>query len=197
MIKIFVLLIILGTFIFFSIYAKYYKITFNIHLIYFLIISIIYLCHYFGKGSYTYLFFIFGFLYLSVITDINEQWISDVTILSILLINVIILIVEKFIYCKTIIVEGSIFISIIIILIIIIQIVLKKELIGFGDLKLFLVLSINNSIMFVLWLLIISSLFGIIYYLSLKKKKDYFPFGPSIIMAYILLYIIKNELEIF
>ena len=62
---------------------------------------------------------------------------------------------------------------------------------GFGDLKLLFVLSFNYSFIDVLMLLMFSSLIGIIYYYLFKKKNE-FPFGPAIIIAYILLEIIKN-----
>ena len=84
------------------------------------------------------------------------MWISDLTIIGILLINILKLIIDYFIYNKQIVYEGVALIIIFIVIIILIEIILTKELIGFGDLKLFFVLSINYNFYDVIILLFLS-----------------------------------------
>ena len=63
---------------------------------------------------------------------------------------------------------------------------MKKELIGFGDLKLLFVLAIDKQIMEVVFMLLTASILGIIINI---KKKGQFPFGPEIVISYLLMLI--------
>ena len=193
----FVLFIIFLSLLFLDIYKTYFKLNFYIIIGYLSINIIIFLISFVNLTNAIYLSIVVGLLYLSIITDIKEQWISDLTIIMVLIFNVVNMVILYVIYNKKIIYEGIIFIVIVICLILLIQIALKKELIGFGDLKLYFVLMVNQDIMFAIIMLLLSSILGIVYYLCLKKKTTYFPFGPSIIIAYIIIYILKTGLEYF
>ena len=170
MLLLFVLFIIFLSLLFLDIYKTYFKLNFYIIIGYLSINIIIFLISFVNLTNAIYLSIVVGLLKMVILYVI---------------------------YNKKIIYEGIIFIVIVICLILLIQIALKKELMGFGDLKLYFVLMINQDIMFAIIMLLLSSILGIVYYLCLKKKTKYFPFGPSIIIAYIIIYILKTGLEYF
>ena len=72
----------------------------------------------------------------------------------------------------------------------------KKQLIGFGDVKLMMALgaiakykNIYNIVMFYQLLFIISGLYSIMIIVFFKKKKsEYIAFGPLIILTFVLLW---------
>ena len=175
----------------YTLYKKYFKIDVKC-MIGYLIINLISILYYnFNDNLDSILFhLIIIHLFLSFIIDIKEMWIADYTVISILIINSI-KGALNYVYNCEIVYTGLIYIILFILIILLLQVILKKELMGFGDLKLLFVLSFNYSLIDVLMLLMFSSLIGIIYYYLFKKKNE-FPFGPAIIIAYILLEIIKN-----
>jgi prepilin signal peptidase PulO-like enzyme (type II secretory pathway) len=118
------------------------------------------------------------------------MWIADYTIISVLIINIIRTILN-FYYNHEIKYDGTIFLVLFILIVLLSQLILKKELMGFGDLKLFFVLSFNYSFINTITLLMFSALIGIIYYYIFNKKNE-FPFGPAIIIAYIAIEILKS-----
>lgn len=84
--------------------------------------------------------------------------------------------------------SGFIFIAFLIVIILLISLIMKKELMGFGDLKLYLIMSFSMSIIKVNVLLIISALFGLLF--TIKNKK--IPFGPGIVLSYLILNFMIN-----
>lgn len=186
----FILFLIANSYLAYILYKKYFKINFCIVIGYILLnlISLVIYCNNKAIDSIAF-YYILVLLYLSFIIDIKEMWISDVTIFGVLILKIINTFIDCLIYNKNVIYEGVMFITIIIMIFVLLEVLLKKELMGFGDLKLFFVLSINYSIINVIYLLVLSSFIGIIYYYIFRKKNE-FPFGPSIIIAYIILEII-------
>ncbi len=67
--------------------------------------------------------------------------------------------------------------------------ILKKEALGFGDVKFFGVAGICLGLQYFSLFLIASGLLGVVFALVWRalKKQKYFPFGPSIIAAFYLL----------
>lgn len=191
----FIIYILMLSYLFFGIYRYYFKLNNRIIIGYMIINIILIFISYINVDSAIYLSLIIGFLYLSFITDILEQWIADFTIIMILVINLIKSLILSYVYNQNINYGGTVLILVFILILLIIQFILKKELMGFGDLKLYFVLSLSHNAFFSIAFLLLSSLIGIIYYLCLKHKTKYFPFGPSIIIAYVVIYIIKTGLE--
>ena len=187
----FYLFLISNCYLIYKLYKRYFKVNLLIILGFILLdLIIIFFNLYNTISNSIFFYYILVLLYLSFIIDIKEMWISDLTIIGILLINILKLIIDYFIYNKQIVYEGVAFIIIFIVIIILIEIILTKELIGFGDLKLFFVLSINHNFYDVIVLLFLSSLIGIIYYFIFKKL-NYFPFGPAIIISFIVVESVK------
>lgn len=189
----FYLFLIVNTYLIFNVYKKYFKI--NLYIIFgYIILNFIMVYYIYNNNIIDSIIFyyILIFLYLSFIIDIKEMWISDLTIICILVLNILKVLLNYFFYKKDIVYEGMLFIIILIILLVILQLIFKKELMGFGDLKLFFVLSINSYITDTIYLLMLSSIIGIIYYYIFKKQNE-FPFGPSIIIAYVVLELINKN----
>ena len=61
--------------------------------------------------------------------------------------------------------------------------VLKKESLGGGDIKLFFVMGLYLGLAKGLLALLVSCVFGLVFVIIKKKKKEPFPFGPSISLA--------------
>lgn len=191
------LIILFSSFLFFNLYKKYFEINISIIISYYLIFLLVLLFNLNDNSINTIIFyFIYSFLYLSFIIDIKEQWISDLTVIMILLINTLRIIIDYIIYNKHNDLSGLIFVFLFIVIIVLIELIIKKELMGFGDLKLYFVLSIGLSVSVVLLLIILSSFIGLLYYFIFYRNKEYFPFGPAIIIGYLLIYIIKTGLEL-
>lgn len=191
------LIILFSSFLFFNLYKKYFEINISIIISYYLIFLLVLLFNLNDNSINTMIFyFIYSFLYLSFIIDIKEQWISDLTVIMIFLINTLRIIIDYIIYNKHNDLSGLIFVFLFIVIIVLIELIIKKELMGFGDLKLYFVLSIGLSVSVVLLLIILSSYIGLLYYFIFYRNKEYFPFGPAIIISYLLIYIIKTGLEL-
>ena len=191
------LIILFSSFLFFNLYKKYFEINISIIISYYLIFLLVLLFNLNDNSINTMIFyFIYSFLYLSFIIDIKEQWISDLTVIMIFLINTLRIIIDYIIYNKHNDLSGLIFVFLFIVIIFLIELIIKKELMGFGDLKLYFVLSIGLSVSVVLLLIILSSFIGLLYYFIFYRNKEYFPFGPAIIISYLLIYIIKTGLEL-
>lgn len=183
----FFLFIVVNSYLAFILYKKYFKIDYLIIIGYLIssIIAIMYNYCYNITDSIIF-YYIILLLCLSFIIDIKEMWISDFTIIGILILNIIKTSLDNILFGNKFIYDGIVFMTFIIVIIFLLQIILKKELMGFGDLKLYFVLVINYSFIKVVYLILLSSLIGIIYYYLFKKKNE-FPFGPSIIIAYIII----------
>lgn len=175
----------------YNLYKKYFKIDFKCIVCY-LIVNLISIIYYKFNNKLDSVFFhiVIIHLLLSFIIDIKEMWIADYTIISVLIINII-RTIFNFYYNHETIYAGTIFMVLFILIVLLSQLILKKELMGFGDLKLFFVLSFNYSFVNAISLLMFSALIGIIYYFIFNKKNE-FPFGPAIIIAYIAIEILKS-----
>ena len=79
---------------------------------------------YINVDSAIYLSLIIGFLYLSFITDILEQWIADFTIIMILVINLIRSLILSYVYNQNINYGGTVLILVFILILLIIQFIL-------------------------------------------------------------------------
>lgn len=186
----FYLFLIINSYLVFIMYKKYFELNLFIIIAY-ILLNLITIVVYYNKSVIDTIIFyyIMILLYFSFIIDIKEMWISDLTIFGVLGLKLLKVVLDYFAYNKSFVYEGIIFITILIIMLVLLQVILKKELMGFGDLKLFFVLSINYFVNNVIYLLMLSSIIGIIYYYLFRKKNE-FPFGPSIIIAYVILELI-------
>ncbi len=79
--------------------------------------------------------------------------------------------------------------------------VLKKEAMGFGDIKLLLMLGALNGISYTLPTLVLASIFGMIYFVALKilqrikeGEEGMVPFGPFLLMGALVVHIRGEEL---
>ncbi len=131
-----------------------------------------------------------NFLGLVIMIDYCEYWIPDLSIIIIFSFNVIKAVVDNYYYNHNFNFSGMIFSILFFIIIILIELLLKKELLGFGDIKLIVVLMMGKSILYFSQLLLLSSGLGLVYYLFSNKKNKMVPFGPSIAIAYLILTII-------
>lgn len=182
----FYIFLILCSISFLLIYKLYFKVDLFIILGYlFIIIISIILYYYLNILDVLFYYFIFSFLYLSFVLDLKEYWIADLTIISVMFLNIIRMILYYLNYNK-INFDGTIYIFLFIFIILLVESIFKKELIGFGDLKLFFVFSINKTLIHNTYLLLFSSIIGIIFCMFLYKKKM-IPFGPSIMISYVFL----------
>lgn len=128
-----------------------------------------------------------NFLGLVIMIDYCEYWIPDLSIIIIFSFNVIKAVVDNYYYNHNFNFSGMIFSILFFIIIILIELLLKKELLGFGDIKLIVVLMMGKSILYFSQLLLLSSGLGLVYYLLSNKKNKMVPFGPSIATAYLIL----------
>lgn len=131
-----------------------------------------------------------NFLGLVIMIDYCEYWIPDLSIIIIFSFNVIKAVLDNYYYNHNFNFSGMIFSILFFIIIILIELLLKKELLGFGDIKLIVVLMMGKSILYFSQLLLLSSGLGLVYYLFSNKKNKMVPFGPSIATAYLILTII-------
>lgn len=183
-------IVICVLFLMINIYQKYFKVK-KIHYLFislFIIWSLVFIDN---RFNYLKILIIYLMLFLVMIVDYQNQWIPDLSIIVIGTINLFELIIVNNLYNITNDYSGIVITLILILLIIFVEIILKKELIGFGDLKLIFVLIINQNILFLSLLLFMSSLIGIIVYFMNKSKKQ-LPFAPAIVISYILLITIKK-----
>ena len=127
------------------------------------------------------------FFIVIFIVDLKEYWIPDLMVMGVGFINLL-RIVENIFYLKNIYYSGMILCLIFGLIIILIFLILKKEMMGFGDIKLYFVLSIGLSISQFIILMLLSSVIGLLFIIILKKKM--IPFGPSIILSYMILDIV-------
>jgi leader peptidase (prepilin peptidase) / N-methyltransferase len=76
--------------------------------------------------------------------------------------------------------------------------ILKKDALGFGDVKFFFAAGLWLGLQMMPYFLIASGLLGVAFAIFWKViwKKDVFPFGPSLIMSLFLLLILQNALAI-
>ncbi len=184
------LLIFFLNILMFFIYSYYKKIMFKDFLI-ILIVNVynIYLINKLSINEWLYNLSISYFLILVIIVDYSEYWIPDLTIIGILIIKILYLLLNYYLYNNQVDLSGVIVTVITFIILIIIELIIKKEILGFGDIKLIVVLMIGKSILDFSYLLLFSSFIGLIFYFILYKKKM-IPFGPSIVIAYLILLII-------
>lgn len=82
-----------------------------------------------------------------------------------------------------------------IVVMVIINKILKKELIGFGDLKLMFSMSLYLGLIGSWFSLFIASILGVISGMLLKKRL--IPFGPYLVCGYISMFIYLNLNELF
>lgn len=183
----FYIFLILTFILFMFIYRRYFEINYKILLGYLLIIgTIIILKNYLNILNLILYLYLLSVLYLSFILDLKEYWIADFSIISTLIIKLMMFIID-YLYLGYFKLEGIVFMLFLIILILLFELILKKEYIGFGDLKLFFVFSINTTIIYNIYLLLFSSIIGLIFYFCYYKKDKLMPFGPSIIISFIIL----------
>lgn len=127
-----------------------------------------------------------SFLILVFIVDKKEMWIPDLSVISILILQSLKVFSNCLLYSEKIKFSGIIIVVIYSFIFFLISFTMKKELIGFGDLKLLFVLAIDKQIMEVVFMLLTASILGIIINI---KKKGKFPFGPEIVISYLLMLI--------
>lgn len=145
--------------------------------------------------SFLLLSIIFPWLILATIVDYYEGWIPDLSVVMIFIINLIIIIIKEKLYHISTEYGGIIYSIIFAATMIIIELILHKELIGLGDLKIFFALSLGMSFLDFSFLLFGAGCIGIIYYLlQTKEKKETkkIVFGPSIVIAFIFLIVMKK-----
>lgn len=74
------------------------------------------------------------------------------------------------------------------------KVVKKKDGMGFGDVKLYAVLSVLFPLNYVVYLITLSAIFGILFFyfnqIVLKHKNNEFPLIPSIFSSFLLTYVI-------
>ena len=183
----FYVFLILTFILFLFIYRRYFKINYKILLGYIsIILAIIILKKYLNILDVIIYLYLLSVLYLSFILDLKEYWIADFTIIGTLILKIIIAI-KDYLYLGNFSLEGLVFMIFLIILILLFEFILKKEYIGFGDLKLFFVFSINTTIIYNIYLLLFSSIVGLVFYSCYYNKDKLIPFGPSIIISFIIL----------
>lgn len=125
-------------------------------------------------------------LLLVLIVDLKEMWIPDLTHLLVGVINVLKYTIKGFFYNISFNYEGIICSILLIFCILLLQKILRKDIMGFGDLKLLMVLSIGFSFYEFWFLLLISSMLGVLGYYLFFKKQKVFPYGPFIVFGYII-----------
>lgn len=181
----FLIITIIGLFVL----HKYHYL--KIHTIIMLLIgeSLAFIYYYINGNTLAYLnqSMMIVFFIVIITIDLKEYWIPDLMVMGIGFINLL-RIVENIIYLKNSYYSGMILCLIFGLIIIIISLILKKEMMGFGDIKLYFVLSIGLSISQFIILMLLSSVIGLLFIIILKKKM--IPFGPSIILSYMILDII-------
>lgn len=154
------------------------------------------------------LFSIFQFLVISTLIIIMFVDLKDMIIPDTLIIFNFVIIVIYFVCFKKTLFENFVFNSfeiigalvlnvILFLVLLFIQQIFKKEVMGYGDIKLLLVFGLMIGITKLLFVIFISSLLALIYE-SLKgiKKNEPFPFGPYLIIGFMISYFCFDKLYI-
>lgn len=126
------------------------------------------------------------------IIDLKTMIIPDTLNLSIILIGIVQIFINTTLW-KNRLISGIILITFLAV-IVIIEKIMKREIIGGGDLKLLVSLGIVSGLMMVLQMLLISSILGIIceeIKQRGREKKEAFAFGPYLVVGWIVVNIIK------
>lgn len=187
-----ILLVVFLYFLLYYIFSCYKKLIFQDFLIMFLVL--LYQLIIYNRLSimvWIYHLLVSSMLILVFIVDLNEFWIPDLAVIVILIINLVWGLFRKF-YGFNFEISGVLFAILVFCALILFELIYKKTLLGFGDIKLLIVLMINQKIIFFAQLLFLSSILGLVYYIFFYRKKRVIPFGPSIVVAYLILFAFIN-----
>lgn len=136
-----------------------------------------------------------------IFVDIKDMIIPD----TLILFNVILIIINYVIFEQAIfenyrfnsndIIYTLIFVFILLLIVVTVHLVWHKELIGYGDIKLMLVMGLMIGIIKLLLLIFVSSFIALIIEVpQTKKKKNGFPFGPYLVLAFIVVHLFGNNI---
>lgn len=75
-------------------------------------------------------------------------------------------------------------------------VMLKKEALGMGDVKFFIVAGLGLGLMTLPYFLLLSGILGLVFGMAWKKitKEDLFPFGPALIVSFYILFLIEGSI---
>mgnify|MGYP003298228935 CR=1 FL=1 len=138
-------------------------------------------------------FLIYSSFIIIIFVDLYEMIIPDTIILFDLILIIIFYIFKNnaiFIllpFKSFEIITSICFVIILLCIVIFYQIVLKKEIFGYGDIKLLFVMGLMIGISKLLYCLFIASFVALIIQLYKKREKSIeFPFGPYLILGFIV-----------
>lgn len=184
-----ILLVVFLYFLLYYIFSYYKKLIFQDYLIIFSVLLYQLIIYYrLPTMAWIYHLLVSSMLCLVFIIDLNEFWIPDLAVMLILIINLGWGLFRKF-YGFTFEISGVIFAVIVFCVLLFFELIYKKTLLGFGDIKLLVVLMINHKIIFFAELLLIASIIGLLYYILFGSKKKIIPFGPAIVISYLILFV--------
>lgn len=157
--------------------------------------------------QYAYILHLFFFciLYLVTVTDIYEQIIPDSALIVAIVVKLVFVIIDKSFSVKTLLallIDGLAVSVPLLILVLIMEKILKKEAMGGGDIKLIFVTGLYlgwaRNILALFFACIIGIVTASIQQQSTQNEEEeesfYFPFGPSIAMAAVLVLFVGNPI---
>jgi prepilin signal peptidase PulO-like enzyme (type II secretory pathway) len=139
-------------------------------------------------------FIVLSSFIIIVFVDLKEMIIPD----TLIVFNLVIIIIYYVLYNNAIfiyqpfnsfeIICAICFILMFLTTVIFVHIVYKKEIMGYGDIKLIFVMGLMIGITKLLYCIFISSLVALIIEMIKKRKKSVaFPFGPYLILGFIII----------
>ena len=125
---------------------------------------------------------------IMIVTDLAQYIILDSIQITLLVLNCFYLFINQIDY-KYALISSIVYLVTILILKTTVEMFKKKPALGWGDVKLIAIIGLSIGIENIQQFLFLSGLIGIIFSLIWTKitKKKYFPFGPSLILSYLII----------
>lgn len=136
-----------------------------------------------------------------VFVDLKEMIIPDTLIIFeilLIIINYVIFnqsIFEQYKFNSNEIIFALVSVTILLVIVITVHLIWKKELMGYGDIKLLFVMGLMIGFTKLILIIFVSSFVALIIEApQIRKKKNGFPFGPYLVLAFILVYLFGNNI---